>query len=251
MTIQPKILTFRELMTEIDDDFDMVNATNHKRRLLYYTIKLDNRKTDIIARSALTKNNRPRLTLFIQTPQENNSYTMLYLSEIDIINILSTIDKKLYNHIISYLIKVYRNEIKIDEHTTNFSRENLIGSTIKNVSLSAGLHVIAIPKYKNTPSIDTSFGYKVSFQSFCDDISLILSTENEDKLKTIIIKYYVFSSLLREVPKGMPIPTSLGNITTISDIKGIYDKKSNTKAQAYDKNVFKVHIFDNYFKSLA
>lgn len=243
--------TFKELMAQVDDDYDAIDATEHKRRLLYYTVKLDDRTTDILARSALNRNNRPRLTFFIRTSQENSTYTMLYLSEVNIISILSILDDDLYDHIMNHLAKIYRNEIGIDAHTASFNREILAGSETKGASILASLDVIAIPEYKDARYVDTLFGYQISFQSFCDDLSLILSTENKEKLRTSIIKYYILSSILKGAPEGMPIPRGFEKVTTAKGIEEKYDKKGFTKGQEYDRRVFGSQIFTNYFKSLS
>lgn len=251
MTAVPRTSTFKELMTQVDDDYDAVDATEHKRRLLYYSVKLDDRTTDIIARSTLNRNNRPRLTFFIRTPQENSNYTMLYLSEANIISILSTLDDNLYDHIINHLVKVYRNKIGTNAHAVNFSRESLPGSKIQGALITANLDVVVIPEYKEASNVGTTFGYEISFQSFCDDLSLILSTENKEKLKTSIVKYYIFSNMLKGASEGMPIPQGFEKVTTAKDIEEKYEKKGFTKGQEYDSRVFGGQIFSDYFKSLT
>jgi hypothetical protein len=237
-------------MRLVDEDFNYVQDSPYKRNTLYYTVKIDQRATNILGRKAhVPNNNATKLTFLINTVQGHLSYTNLYLSEVDIITLLSTLDDAAYEHIKGYLVEVYRKKTDPTAHSVQFDRTALV-QDLESVSLTANRHVLAIPTYDNNPNIATPFGFTISFQSFCDVVSLILSTENEEKLKIIITKYCIFSTLLRPLPRGVYIPASLRHVATLEDIESIYASKRSQQIQKYDFETFAPRERDRYFGSI-
>ncbi len=243
-------IAFKDLMQHVDKDLAKVNSTPHRRGRLEYSIKINDRQTEIIARSTLRpQNNRPRLTFIVRTPQKKTAFTSLYLSEIDIMDILSTLDNDLYEHIENYLVRLYRDEVNPEENRVHFSREALF-SHIADTTLSADRKVFVIPDFIQDRTVMTPFGFLMSFRSFCDVLSLILSTENPFKLKVIITKYFVFSHLLRSQHVGVPVPQALREATTLDRIKEVYAGKDLTRIQQYDEATFHPDLFSAYFQKL-
>ena len=235
-------------MSQVDDDFLSINGTSFKRKCLYYSTQLDKRDTRIIARSMLAPNGRPRLTFLVKTPFDQDEYTMLYLSDVDVIALISSLEESLYKHIVNYFKKINRSEVKEDAHTVNFEREELV-SSIKSLILYANRNIVLIPEYASNPNINTYFGYQISFHSLCDVISFMLSTENEEKLKSTSIKYLVYASLIRGSAKGLAIPDDLKHVKTLSDVNEIYDKMRFTSRQEFDRKIFFHKNYVDYFQT--
>jgi|JI10StandDraft_1071094.scaffolds.fasta_scaffold366579_1 hypothetical protein len=234
----------QSLLFEIDEDFNIIKESDYTRRSLYYTVKIDNRETEIRAR----KNSR-RTTFFIRTPQDYLEYTMLYLSEIDLITILSTLSLEQYDNIINQLIGFYSKAVEENIHTLEFTREDIF-SEIKSISKTANDNLLIISAI-DSADIKTPFGFEISYQSFCDDLSLVFSTENSTKLKIIIIKYYVLSKIIRSSTEGIPIPKELNGIKTAKDVNDIYKNMNLKNSLLYDARIFSPSDYDEYFQSLS
>lgn len=232
------------LLLEIDEDFKNVKKSDYARKSLYYTVKIDGRATEIRAR----KNSR-RTTFFIHTPQEGHEYTMLYLSEIDLITILSTLNVEQYDNIIRQLGGFYSETIDSAPHTLEFAREDIFFG-LKSTSKTAddSLLIISTP---NNAAIATPFGFEISYQSLCDDLSMIFSTENSTKLKIIIIKYYVLSKIIRSSTESIPIPKELATVKTAQDLEDIYTNMTLKDSLLYDAHIFKPSDYDEYFQSIS
>jgi hypothetical protein len=244
MTTPPIKINFQSLLRDIDKDYDNIGKSDNKRNLIYYTVKIDGRTTDIYAR----RNNR-RVTFLIRSLQDEHTYTMLYLSEIDLITILATLEDELYKHIMDRFIKACREKNDPDEHIVEFARETM-SSGLTAISATANDGLVIIAKHDDNPNIATRFGFDISYQSFCDDLSLIFSTENSEKLKLITVKYYVFSNIIRASHKGMPLPKELAHISTLEDIERIYKDMRPKQILAYDHKVFKYDEYAEYFQSV-
>lgn len=243
MTTPSVQTSLQSLLFEIDKDFDSVEDSNYTRRSLYYTVKIDGRETEIRAR----KNSR-RTIFFIRTPQDGLEYTMLYLSEIDLISILSTLSLEQYDNIIKQLIGFYLKEVEENIHTIEFAREDIFFK-LKSISKTANDNLLIISTTDGS-NIETPFGFEISYQSFCDDLSLIFSTENSIKLKIIIIKYYVFSKIIRSSTDKMPVPKELADVKTTKDLEEIYANMRLKDSLLYDARVFKPSNYDEYFQSM-
>jgi len=238
-------------MRLVDEDFDAIRATAYERKSLYYDVKIDQRITNIVARKAPVpiRNNAKKITFLINTPQDDTAYTSLYLSDVDIITLLSTLDTALYEHIKNYLVATYRTEKDPVQHSIQFSRPNL-APDVDSTSLLANHHVLAMPVFSGNPDLPTAFGFTISFQSFCDLISLILSRESKEKLPIVIAKYCILSGLTRPLPHGVHTPASLRHISTMQDVEKIYADKRPQQIQKYDAATFTPTVCAQYFSSI-
>ncbi len=244
---------FKAILPLIDKDYRSVAKNEFKRERLYYAVTIDTRATDVIARNTVNpRTNTHRTTFLIRSAQEDSLYALSYLSETDVIAILTLLDSDLYQYIIGYLVKLYRNEVDKKAHSVRFDRESLV-SAIAAASLTANSNVWVIPDFGKEASIATPLGYDISFRSFCDVLSLMLSMENSEKLKRVIAKYYVFTNLLRSesTPTDMPVPDNLKQMKTIDDVERLYDAMPRFKTwRAFDEKTFDIKQFESYFQSL-
>lgn len=242
--------TFRDMIRLIDEDFKVVQASKFKRESLYYTVKIDGRETNILGRKArVPDNNARKFSFLIRTPQGSLTHTTLYLSEIDIIIILSSLDGISYKHIRDHLVRVYREETDPSEYSVQLHRAALVPD-VEGKTLVANHSVLAMPIPNNNPNIATSFGFTISFQSFCDALSLILSTDNEQKLKIIVTKYCIFAALLRTRSPRESIPVLLTGVGTVKDVEEIYAGMRPLDVQLYDRATFTPQIQTDFFGSV-
>jgi hypothetical protein len=248
----PTNTTFKELMQHIDQDFRSIRASLFERQKLYYKVTIDQRQTDVLGRKApvpYENNNAIKITFLINTPRDNQSYTTLYLTEIDIITILSELNATSYEHIKDYLVSIYCEQIDHTGHSVRFDRAALV-SDIDTLSLTANREVLAVPITANNPDISTPFGFMISYQSLCDLLSLTLSTENADKLKITVTKYCLFSTLLRAGATRIAVPAALAHVSTIGELESIYAGKWPKQVQRFDKDTFTAQVQDEFFSSI-
>lgn len=238
------ISKFQNLLDLVDED-----CINSGKERLYYKIELNGRRdTNVLVRSVRRRNNTPAVSFLIRNNHQSNHYSIVYLSQIDVIEVLSFMDKAMRAHLWSYLSEVYMSSFDISSKTVKFMRE-AVGGESDSVMFSLEGDAILIPLPENDYSVSTSFGFDLSYYDFCDCMSLMLSMEPAEKLKVVLSKYYVLSELLagREV---MSVPPELAHVKSTSELRVAYENISTKveEREQYDLETFGRSRYDACFQ---
>ena len=234
------------LVKKIDKDFNDIKKTPFKRRGIYYSVFIDKKQTSITTR----KTNR--ISYLIDTEQENNTYTRLYVEDWQIGVIFATVDDNSFSFLKNWLITVYYGK-SIEEHTLKLCRTALYDG-IEEKSYESLVNIIYLGDITALPlEIDTTFGFSVSSRSFIDFICLTLSMEDNDKLKIELTKYCMLADLLKKQNVTMihKLVPQLKDIRTTIDIERLYESINNQNTTKHDKAMFSKEVSNQYFGNLA
>lgn len=226
---------FQALLSLVDEDC----IVSGKERL-YYKVELDGRQdTNTLVRSVRRRNNTPAVSFLIKTTHETDEYSILYLSQIDIIEVISLMDEDTRTHLWSCLFDVYLNTFDTSCKSILFAREP-INSELDLTRFTLNGDAIIIPLPDQDYKVHTSFGFDISYHDLCDCISLMLSMEPSEKLKTVLSKYFVLSELLAGRETLVAPPGELAHAKNASDLRAAYDNISTKieEREQYDIEAF-------------
>lgn len=235
---------FQNLLDLVDED-----CISSGKERLYYKVELDGRQNaNVLVRSVRRRNNTPAVSFLIRNDYQAGHYSIVYLSQIDVIEVLSFMNETMRTHLWSCLSEVYLSSYDTSYKNVKFMRE-AIGSENESILFSLEGDAIIIPLPENDYRVGTSFGFDLSYHDFCDCMSLMLSMEPAEKLKVVLSKYYVLSELLagREV---MSVPSELAHVKSASELRVAYDNISTKveEREQYDLEAFGRGRFDACFQ---
>lgn len=239
------VYKFQSLLKLIDDD-----CIKSDKSRLYYRISLnDSHSNGVVARSVRRKNNTPAVSFLIRNIHGSDGYTMLYLSQMDVIEVLSLLDEPLRLHLWGFLSEVYYRKVDTSNQDVVFER-GPINDESNNVVFKLNGSAIVIPIPDGECGIKTSFGFELKYRDFCDCLSLMLSMEPEGKLNTILSKYYVLSESIAGRELAVLPPEQFTAAASSSDLTRVYDSISDKieELEAYDALTFGNGIYDSCFQ---
>lgn len=236
---------FQDLLDLVDED-----CINSGKERLYYKVEIDGRRnTNVLARSVRRRNNTPAVSFLIRNNYQANQYSIVYLSQIDVIEVLSLMDEVMRTHLWSCLSEVYLGSFDTSYKSVKFMRE-AIGEEKDHVLFSLEGDAVIIPLPEKDYKVDTSFGFELSYYDFCDCMSLMLAMEPAEKLHTVLSKYYVLSELLagRKMPVSPPL--EFAHVKSVNDLRVAYDNISTKieERERYDLNAFGYGQYDACFQ---
>lgn len=244
--------TFKSLMNEMDDDHRLLARSDFPRTRIYYDVYLNKRKSAVVARKLKNRySNKISFLVCVGHDLDDNHRSMLYLTDLDIIETLSGLGEESFSKISDFLLRCgIGNEPT--EHSVILRRQELYKG-LSLVELRANKDVLLLSSNKPNLEIQTPYGVTVKIVSLCDLISLILSSENSSKRKIIATKYYVLSHMVRGAGNSdLPNDSELEGLHNMKAVRGLYDsKKTMEDENIFDHTVFGNIIYGEYFKSLT
>lgn len=239
---------FKELIELIDQDFQHVAKSKFPRNRLYYTVTLGDRKSNLIARKAIVRGGSVVNFLLARPVNEITDHSsMLYISDLDIVEMLSTVDKKLLRTFVDFLVDCILETVN-SKNFVQFEREGLY-IEIEPLYISTAVGVPLI-EYAGNEKIKTPQGMTFSLRDFCDLISLIMAKEGESKMKTTATKYIVLTNLVKPFDKGIPVIKELNKIRNIDDIRSLYEPLGTNAQRRLDERLFDQELYATYFESM-
>jgi len=245
MTPSPK--SIRDLLPLIENDFLSVNESDYSRKRLYYNVLIDERLPYVTTRVLLGNNNRTRISFIITTPVGDNASTSLYLSELDIIDIIFRLELNTFDHLMESLERVIKGQPIASNKTVTIKRNELFDK-VESFSETATENIVHIPSLADK-NVKTPYGIDFSYETLCDLLSLALSTEDDQKLKRVAIKYYVICHHLRGSAKNIIIPPELQHLSSMDDIKKFYTNLRFSKSTKLDKRIFSYKKYSQHFQT--
>lgn len=238
---------FKELIQLIDEDFQQIAMSAFPRNRLYYSVTLNDRESNVLARKIRINGGLGINFLITQPHSEGEPWSsMLYLSDLDIIGVLSSLGNETLSMIEDFLIMCAHGSV----NSTNFvqlEREEMYKSIDPYyVSTSAGMPLIQI---SDDISLDTPQGVIVCIQDFCDLISLTMAKEGSEKMKATATKYLVFSSIILSRNKGIPVPDELISVNDIDSTRKLYEDLGTNAQRRLDARLFDQTLYRAYFES--
>lgn len=239
---------FKELIELIDQDFQHVAKSKFPRNRLYYTIVLGDRKSNLIARKAVVRGGT--VVNFLMTSPVGkiaDHSSMLYLSDLDIIEILSTLDEKSLNTFVDFFVDCTLGSVN-SKSFVQFEREELhIDIEPLYISTTAG---VALIEYTGNENINTPQGMTFSLGDFCDLISLIMAKEGESKMRITATKYIVLTNLVKPFDVNIPMIKELDKIRNVDDVRSLYEPLGTNAQRRLDEQLFNQELYFTYFESI-
>lgn len=223
---------------------------SNKERL-YYKVEIDGRKSpNVLVRSIRRMNNTYAASFLIKSLHEDGKYSITYLSQIDLIEVMSLLSEQARTLLWSDLTAIYLEQCDTVYKTVKFMRDAINNESGNTLLALNGDAVIINPPEEDFP-IKTSFGFDLSYRDFCDCLSLMLSMEPRDKLKIVLSKYFILSELLAGRQTSVDPPVELANCGSAADLREAYDGISLKieEREIYDTSNFNTARYSSCFQN--
>ena len=242
----PSSVTFKDLLYKVDNDINTIRKGRGADGL-DYTVKIDGRETNVIARSTFTRQN---VISFLVTFELGGGHVVVYLSDIDIAQILSRLNGELYTNIRSFFKGIYDGSKRRSRHTILLERGEL-ATGIASAALSSTKGFFAIPTLRTDEMITTHLGFKIKYGDFCDAVSLIVSKEGNADIGQLVGKLSILANQLRAGSYKVSLGRGyVAGLKTVDDIEEAYkDAVTHKRAKERDAELFIPELLERYFQS--